>query len=146
MLKHKEPSEICRTQFFYHGTAAKTDFTAFSNDLIYLAPSRIEAQPFASNPILAKGKQGNPRVLKVQAKIGDVKNIDEAVIETIFNEGDIDETIENEVQIARGEGYRYLEFEHPGIKNNFVARIAMYPREDLTIKNCLPIICEIDGE
>lgn len=140
-LKHKnESGKTNKVQTFYHGTAAETDFTVFSKDLIYLAPDRIEAQIFGVNPILAKGKQGKPRVLEVQTKPGRLKNIDEAVIQAIFDDDDIDELIEREVHIARSEGYRYVEFEHPGVKNNFAARIAMYPQEDLTIKNSLSII------
>ncbi len=73
-MKHNESARTDKEQTFYHGTAAETDFTIFSNDLVYLAPDKIEAQIFAVNPILAKGKQGKPRILEVQTKPGKVKN------------------------------------------------------------------------
>ncbi len=120
---------------FYHGTAAENDFLVFDGELVYLAPNKIEAKPFAENTILAKGKKGKPRVLKVQAKAGRVKDIDETVTDAVFNDDDIDEVIGAEAEQARDQGYRYLEFGHPGTKDNFTARISLYPKEDLTIKS-----------
>ncbi len=119
---------------FYHGTAAENDFLVFDGELVYLAPSRIEAKPFAENTILAKWKKGKPRVLKVQVKAGKAKDIDETVTDAVFNDDDIDEVINAEAEKARAEGYRYLEFGHPGTKDNFIARISLYPKEDLIIK------------
>jgi hypothetical protein len=125
------------TQIFYHGTAAESNFTVFDGNLIYLSPSRADAKMFGENPVLAKAKQGKPRVLSVDIKPGRVKNIDEVVTDAIFNDEDIDEVIEIEARTSRAEGYRYLEFEHPGAKDNFTARISMYPQEDLVIKKTL---------
>lgn len=122
------------SQIFYHGTAAEIDFTAFNGDLVYLAPNQTEAKVFATNPILAKGKQGKPKVLAIHTKAGKVKNIDEPVMNAIVNDNDIDDVINNEAIKARSEGYRYLEFEHPGTKGSFSARVAIYPIEDLEIK------------
>jgi hypothetical protein len=130
MTKFNDTAEM-----FYHGTAAENDFVVFNGELIYLAPIKSEAKAFAENPILAKGKKGKPRVLEVRIKTGKVKDIDEIVTDAIFNDDDIDEVINNEARKARAEGYRYLEFEHPGRKGNFTARIALYPKQDLTIKN-----------
>jgi hypothetical protein len=39
-----------------------------------------------------------------------------------------------EAATARAQQFRYLEFSHPGVKNEFVARISIYPKEDLSIK------------
>lgn len=129
-----------KSQIFYHGTAAETDFTVFDGDAVYLAPNAIEAQVFAVNLILSKGKKGEPRVLEIQAKTGRIKNIDEKILEVIDDGDDIDELIESEIPLARAEGYRYLEFEHPGVGNSFATRIALYPKEDLVFRNRLPIV------
>lgn len=123
------------SQIFYHGTAAEINFTAFNSDLVYLAPTRTEAKVFATNPILAKGKQGKPKVLEIFTKAGKVKNIDEPVMSAIYNDNDLDNVINIEANKARLEGYRYLEFEHPGTIGSFYARVAIYPNEDLEIKN-----------
>lgn len=120
---------------FYHGTAAEEHFTGFDGNLVYLSPNQIEARVFAENPILAKGKKGIPRVLLVQAKPGKIKDIDDVITDAIFNDYDIDEIIENEARLARKEGYHYLEFIHPGVENDFIARISLYPKEDLIIKS-----------
>lgn len=122
-------------QTFYHGTAAKNDFTSFQGDLVYLAPNIADAKIYAENFILAKGKQGKPRVLVVLAKNGLVRNIDAEVINAIFNDYDVDEIIETASRKARIDGYRYLEFEHPGVEDNFLARISLYPNEDLIIQS-----------
>ncbi len=120
-------------QIFYHGTAAEGEFTVFNGDLIYLAPTKEEASVFAENPILAKGKQGKQRVLIVQTKVGRIKDINQVVTKAIFNDDDIDAVILIEAGEARTQGYRYLEFEHPGVKEEFNTRISLYPAEDLLI-------------
>lgn len=74
---------------YYHGTAAEEDFEIFNSDFVYLAPDRYEAQVFATNVILSKGKKGTPRVLKVLVKRGKVKNISEEVNQAIFENKDI---------------------------------------------------------
>lgn len=133
MMTSKHKSEDF-SQTFYHGTAAESDFTVFEGELVYLAPDESEARLFAENPILAKGKRGQARVLAIQAKPGRVMNIDEAVMNAILGDEDVDEVIEREARRARADGYRYLEFEHPGTNDGFTARIAIYPQEDLTIR------------
>jgi DNA (cytosine-5)-methyltransferase 1 len=131
----KKPKLNVASQIFYHGTAAEVDFTAFNSDLVYLAPNQTEAKIFATNPILAKGKQGKPKVLAIYTKAGKVKNIDKPVMSAIDSDSDVDNVINIEARKARLEGYRYLEFEHPGTRGSFYARVAIYPNEDLEIKH-----------
>jgi hypothetical protein len=73
--------------------------------------------------------------LKVKTKPGKIKNIDNIVTDAIFNDDDIDEVIGYEAEKARFEGYRYLEFQHPGVIKDYLARVALFPKEDLEIKN-----------
>jgi len=127
---------------YFHGTSA-ADFTEFRDGLIYLAPAPEEALAFAVNPILGGGRgKGQPRVMKVQAKPGKSKNIDDAVMDALMNDDDIDEVIEQEATKARQEGFRYMTFHHPSSvdgSDEFEATISLYPKQDLKITQTVKV-------
>lgn len=123
---------------FYHGTSAKDDFASFKGDVVYLSENPDEAKAFAENPILGGSRgAGKPRTLKITAKGGKVKNINDTVQNAVMEDDDLDAAIAAEAKQARKEGYRYLSFEHPSTVegvDEFTAKISLYPAEDLKIE------------
>lgn len=118
---------------FYHGTAAEGEFDVFGTDVAYLAPNETEARSFAENIVLSKEQKGQERTLEVKAKAGKAKDITNAVDIAIAEDMDVDDVIKVEAQRARDEGFRYLEFTHPGTEEDYTATISLYPKEDLSV-------------
>lgn len=105
--------EITRPTTLWHGSTQA--FSTFSTDIVFLTDQRDDAASFASNPILGKFKEGAPRLYKVTVPAGKIKNIDEAVLDGLeSDEEDIDDIVKREARQALKEGYRYVDFMHPG--------------------------------
>jgi hypothetical protein len=119
-------------RLLYHGTAA-ADFETFGPPLIYLAPSAVEARAFAVNEVLRAGRSGTARVLGVRAKAGLTADITDEVERALFNGGDVDAVIAAAADRMRSARVRYLEFDHPGVEQDFTATVSLFPQEDLEI-------------
>lgn len=130
---------------YYHGTSAK-GFEQFKG-VTYMTSIKDEAVPFSQDKILGGGKDGGQsRVIDVIAKPGKTKDVTDNVTAFIFEEDpnidfsaiSLDDVIAEEVKKAKKEGFRYLTFEHPGVKNEmFSAKVSIYPKEDLVFKDKL---------
>ena len=85
----------------YHGTSS-VNFDKFKGDIVYLAENSLEARGFALDNIIGGGRgKGTPRLLKVIAPKGEIKDINEQVENAIMNEDDI--------KIFYGETDKYFE-------------------------------------
>jgi hypothetical protein len=124
-----------QARVLYHGTSAKP-FTEFADGLAYLTDEPREARQFAQNPLIGGGRgEGEPRVLRVEANSGSVKDISDTVDEAMANDEDIDQVIEREAAGARADGHSYLQFRHPsGVgSGDFPTTVSLYPKRDLKI-------------
>jgi len=121
---------------FYHGTTAS--FDKFRPGLTYLTGDPAEAGAFAANPILAGHGEigGKAKVVKITAKAGKKKNIDEEVMEGIMENTDPDEVIAELFPELEIEGVRYVNFMHPSAAGGeeFEVTVSLYPDKDLSIE------------
>jgi hypothetical protein len=96
----------------YHGTSAP-EFSSFKG-ITYLTKDPKEAQGFAEGVHLGGGTGGKARVMEVSAPLGKVKDIDDIILEDIFDKGMTDnEIVLRELGIAKTEGYDAISFTHP---------------------------------
>ena len=112
----------------YHGTSSG-DFKKFNSSVAYLTTDPAEAEAFAINPLIGGGRgKEDARLMTIDVPDGKYKDIDEIVLNDLLNDDDIDETIEREAATARKEGYSFMTFMHPGVKDeDFQVIVALYP-------------------
>lgn len=120
----------------WHGTTAPSD--EIKPGVMYLSPDKENAQLFAENPILSGERGGKPRIRKFSLGSGRIKEINDAVEEEVMEGGDVDALIEREARRARQEGYRYLQFWHPGVDEDFRVTVSLYPDEDIGVDGKTP--------
>ena len=112
----------------YHGSS-NGEFKDFNTSVVYLSTDPVEAEAFATNPIIGGGHgKEDARLMTVDVPDGKYKDIDGIVTDIVMNDGNLDETIEKEASIARKEGFSYMTFNHPGTgDNDFQVIVALYP-------------------
>jgi hypothetical protein len=126
-------SDIVPERTLYHGTSAP-EFEKFKG-MTYLTDDPFESSAYAGNVIGAGRRGGTPRILDVKTAKGRTLNINEAVTDALMDGDDVDAVIVKKGKEAKNAGYRYIEFEHPGISKDVIpVTVSLYP-EDLSIQN-----------
>lgn len=135
-VKKPAPSRgaVVEGQQWFHGTSA-VEFDRFGGDMAYLTTDRTQAGQYASGAHLGGGKGGKPRVLNIDVAPGDLKNIDDDLMEAMADGDDLDDAIKALAVEARADGYRYMEYMHPnaGDQGDHLVRISLFPQEDIKI-------------
>jgi hypothetical protein len=117
----------------YHG--AHTAFRGFeAGQATYLAPDPEQARVFAERFGLLPSPDA--RVIPVDAPPGRAKDVAAAVDAAIARDDDPQDALDAEIATARGEGYRYVTYDHPsGVEGepDFTATVSLHPNEDLGV-------------
>ena len=116
----------------YHGT--REEALNLTNDRpLYLTAQQAEARGYAEGQHLGGTGRGKPQVLSYEAKEGQALNIDDELFEAMDAGGDLDAVINAAAQRAKGQGYRYLEYTHPGFTpgQEQAVTVSLFPKDDL---------------
>lgn len=119
---------------WYHGAGSRIN--KFNDAPLYLTRSTSEASGFARRMHLG-GHGLDPHIHSISSRPGKTINIDNAIYDAMDAEDDIGDTIDREIKKAKDSGARYIEHSHPSFSggDDFVARVSLYPHQDLSIKS-----------
>ena len=130
--KYKSAEEFVNESenVLFHGTSAK-EFNELTEGNLFLTKNQKEAEVFGR--MFERG--GKPRTVQIYSKPGKTKNIDSILQDDRNFLRDKDDIVQSEANKARKEGYRYIEFTHPGAtsQKDFSSKVSLYPNEDLQI-------------
>jgi hypothetical protein len=109
--KYKTAEEFIKDKdILYHGTQAP-EFSQFEG-ITYFTKDKKEALGFAEGKHLGGKTGGKVRAIDVVSNLKNKKNVDEFIIDDLM-EGNIDEAIKRELDIAKKEGFDSISFTHP---------------------------------
>jgi len=135
-LINKEDGGIGPTTLF-HGTSNRKSTMGKE---VYLTTDAKESVGYAKDlhrlGLPPRGGAKRREVLAMKRKPGAAINIDDAVIEALMEDYDVDETIMREAKSAKKTGFRYLYFTHPSFFSGQPEQdviISLFPNEDLQI-------------
>ena len=120
---------------WYHGTSSRFDL--FNTPEVYMTDHPGQAAKYAEDvhrPFSKTG--GEPVVIPLAPKPGQVQNIDEHLFDAMDDGTDLGDAIQEATDAARKGGkVRYLEYTHPnaGDQGDHTVRISLYPQEDLQL-------------
>lgn len=121
----------------YHGTSGQQFKTGqFNSKDVYLTDDRKEAlETYAHGRHLGGSAGGKPRILKIKTTPGKILFADDEVQSIVSLEHEEFEDLDELMDRARTDGYRYVEFTHPSTTKQDYHKVivSLHPNEDLTI-------------
>jgi hypothetical protein len=111
---------------WYHGTRGELKLKP---GVLYLSPEKKETEYFAKS----SSATGKPLSYEIDTKHGKTLNIDKKIFKWLDSDVDIDNEISKYADKMRNKGYRYFEYTHPGVEDDFRVKVSLFPDEDLEI-------------
>ena len=135
MMGTTAPAAKAPMPAWYHGTSTK--FDGFNTPEVYITDNPGQAAQYAQG-VHRPGQSGGgqPAVLPISPKPGQVQNIDDHLFDAMDEGTDLGDAIDQAVSDARKGGQaRYLEYTHPnaGDQGDHTVRISLYPQDDLQL-------------